>query len=197
MLHLPTLIDRGWLNQAGDKIMGRQACFPVSRPSGFHSLDFFSANTYNLSFYPRKGPGAACDHLPILRSEWPQVDAANWEWMREDKIDLATGNRMRVPASNGRYRRQRAPGPGRHRRRRAEAGGGDWRYTATRLSCLGPPSSCTIAGQRRMREGRGPALGCAQTITSLGAVMRSNQFHQMDVIFVRDPQSLPFGMYRP
>jgi ubiquitin-conjugating enzyme E2 J2 len=29
-----------------------------------------------------------------FKSEWPEVDQENWKWMRENKIDPATGNKI-------------------------------------------------------------------------------------------------------
>ncbi|KAH7375516.1 ubiquitin-conjugating enzyme [Plectosphaerella cucumerina] len=48
-----------------------------------------------------KGNVKAGDGGLKFRSEWPEVDAANWEWMREEKIDLATGNRTLPPRGEG------------------------------------------------------------------------------------------------
>lgn len=41
--------------------------------------------------YATKGNVKAGDGGAKFRSEWPEVDAENWEWMRKNKIDAATG----------------------------------------------------------------------------------------------------------
>ncbi|EHK44041.1 uncharacterized protein TrAtP1_008510 [Trichoderma atroviride] len=41
--------------------------------------------------YATKGNVKAGDGGAKFRSEWPEVDAENWEWMRKHKIDAATG----------------------------------------------------------------------------------------------------------
>ncbi|ROT42664.1 ubiquitin-conjugating enzyme [Sodiomyces alkalinus F11] len=40
-----------------------------------------------------KGNVKAGDGGAKFRGEWPEIDAENWEWMRENKVDVATGNR--------------------------------------------------------------------------------------------------------
>jgi ubiquitin-conjugating enzyme E2 J2 len=40
-----------------------------------------------------KGNIKAGDGGAKFKSEWPEVDAENWKWMRENKVDPATGNR--------------------------------------------------------------------------------------------------------
>ncbi len=41
----------------------------------------------------QKGNVKAGDGGAKFKSEWPEVDAENWEWMTEHKIDTATGQR--------------------------------------------------------------------------------------------------------
>lgn len=41
-----------------------------------------------------KGNVKAGDGGAKFRAEWPEVDAANWEWMKENGIDLATGKKI-------------------------------------------------------------------------------------------------------
>ncbi|OHE99666.1 ubiquitin-conjugating enzyme [Colletotrichum orchidophilum] len=45
-----------------------------------------------------KGNVKAGDGGAKFRTEWPDVDKSNWEWMKEIKIDLATGNRTGAAA---------------------------------------------------------------------------------------------------
>lgn len=45
-----------------------------------------------------KGNVKAGDGGAKFRSEWPDADKANWEWMKETKIDLATGSRTGAAA---------------------------------------------------------------------------------------------------
>jgi ubiquitin-conjugating enzyme E2 J2 len=40
-----------------------------------------------------KGNVKAGDGGAKFRSEWPEVDLENWEWMRKHKVDPVTGNR--------------------------------------------------------------------------------------------------------
>ena len=48
----------------------------------------------NLKANPAlKGTVKAGDGGAKFRAEWPDVDAANWEWMKENGVDLATGAR--------------------------------------------------------------------------------------------------------
>ncbi len=42
----------------------------------------------------QKGNVKAGDGGAKFRSEWPDVDAANWTWMREQRVDTATGNKL-------------------------------------------------------------------------------------------------------
>ena len=58
----------------------------------------------------QKGNVKAGDGGAKFKSEWPEVDKENLEWMKENKIDPATGARMggtpcapqlAVPASSG------------------------------------------------------------------------------------------------
>lgn len=42
----------------------------------------------------QKGNIKAGDGGAKFKSEWPEVDAENWVWMKENRIDLATGNVM-------------------------------------------------------------------------------------------------------
>jgi ubiquitin-conjugating enzyme E2 J2 len=48
-----------------------------------------------------KGNIKAGDGGAKFRSEWPEVDKENVEWMKEHKVDLATGNKIGLPASCG------------------------------------------------------------------------------------------------
>lgn len=41
-----------------------------------------------------KGNVKAGDGGAKFRAEWPEVDAENWEWMKKNKVDSATGNRL-------------------------------------------------------------------------------------------------------
>jgi ubiquitin-conjugating enzyme E2 J2 len=41
-----------------------------------------------------KGNIKAGDGGVKFKSEWPEVDEENWKWMRENKMDTATGNKM-------------------------------------------------------------------------------------------------------
>jgi len=41
-----------------------------------------------------KGNIKAGDGGLKFRSEWPEIDAENQKWMRENKIDMATGNKI-------------------------------------------------------------------------------------------------------
>jgi ubiquitin-conjugating enzyme E2 J2 len=41
-----------------------------------------------------KGNVKAGDGGAKFRSEWPEVDKENWDWMKEHKLDLVTGNRI-------------------------------------------------------------------------------------------------------
>ncbi|KAK1996674.1 ubiquitin-conjugating enzyme [Colletotrichum falcatum] len=42
----------------------------------------------------QKGNVKAGDGGAKFRSEWPEVDKANWDWMKENKVDMATGNKI-------------------------------------------------------------------------------------------------------
>lgn len=42
----------------------------------------------------QKGNVKAGDGGAKFRAEWPEVDAENWEWMQQSKIDPMTGNRL-------------------------------------------------------------------------------------------------------
>lgn len=42
----------------------------------------------------QKGNVKAGDGGAKFRSEWPDVDAENWDWMKKNKIDTATGDRL-------------------------------------------------------------------------------------------------------
>lgn len=41
-----------------------------------------------------KGNVKAGDGGAKFRSEWPELDLENWEWMKKHKVDPATGNRL-------------------------------------------------------------------------------------------------------
>lgn len=41
-----------------------------------------------------KGNVKAGDGGAKFRAEWPEIDAKNWEWMQEHKVDAATGGRI-------------------------------------------------------------------------------------------------------
>ncbi|KAL2262781.1 hypothetical protein VTK26DRAFT_75 [Humicola hyalothermophila] len=41
-----------------------------------------------------KGNVKAGDGGAKFKSEWPEIDQENWKWMRENKIDPATGNKI-------------------------------------------------------------------------------------------------------
>lgn len=45
-----------------------------------------------------KGNVKAGDGGAKFRAEWPEVDKANWEWMKESKVDMATGNKIGAAA---------------------------------------------------------------------------------------------------
>lgn len=47
-----------------------------------------------------KGNVKAGDGGLKFRTEWPELNTKNWEWMQEEKIDLATGNRT-TPLKEG------------------------------------------------------------------------------------------------
>jgi ubiquitin-conjugating enzyme E2 J2 len=49
----------------------------------------------------QKGNGAikAGDGGAKFRAQWPELDRENWKWMEENKIDPATGERIREPGS--------------------------------------------------------------------------------------------------
>ncbi|KAL1990752.1 hypothetical protein VTN49DRAFT_6591 [Thermomyces lanuginosus] len=57
-----------------------------------------------------------------FRTEWPELDAENWKWMRENRIDIATGNVLPdpnappanqcSPEASALRRRPNASGPG-------------------------------------------------------------------------------------
>lgn len=32
-----------------------------------------------------------------FKAEWPELDADNWKWMKDNRIDIATGNQMPDP----------------------------------------------------------------------------------------------------
>lgn len=42
----------------------------------------------------QKGNVKAGDGGAKFRSEWPELDAENWEWVKKHKIDAATGERL-------------------------------------------------------------------------------------------------------
>lgn len=35
-----------------------------------------------------------------FRAEWPELDKENWKWMKENRIDTATGNAIQEPGGN-------------------------------------------------------------------------------------------------
>ena len=41
-----------------------------------------------------KGNVKAGDGGAKFRSEWPELDLENWDWMKKSKVDQATGNRI-------------------------------------------------------------------------------------------------------
>ncbi|KAK5654335.1 hypothetical protein OQA88_7513 [Cercophora sp. LCS_1] len=47
-----------------------------------------------------KGNVKAGDGGAKFKSEWPEVDAENWKWMKDNSIDPATGNRTDASASS-------------------------------------------------------------------------------------------------
>lgn len=47
-----------------------------------------------------KGNVKAGDGGAKFRAEWPDVDAKNWEWMREEGVDLATGRKAQAGAAS-------------------------------------------------------------------------------------------------
>lgn len=49
----------------------------------------------------QKGNVKAGDGGAKFRAEWPDVDKENWEWMREHRVDPATGNRAPAPGAAG------------------------------------------------------------------------------------------------
>jgi ubiquitin-conjugating enzyme E2 J2 len=48
----------------------------------------------------QKGNVKAGDGGAKFREQWPELDAENWEWMKEHKIDPITGNPQQDPAAN-------------------------------------------------------------------------------------------------
>ncbi|KAN0117891.1 ubiquitin-conjugating enzyme [Hyaloscypha variabilis] len=49
----------------------------------------------------QKGNVKAGDGGAKFRAEWPEMDKENWKWMKENRIDPATGNVMQEPGSSG------------------------------------------------------------------------------------------------
>ncbi|KAK2070456.1 hypothetical protein P8C59_004946 [Phyllachora maydis] len=49
----------------------------------------------------QKGNVKAGDGGAKFRHEWPELDALNWEWMKENKIEVATGNREVAAGPSG------------------------------------------------------------------------------------------------
>jgi ubiquitin-conjugating enzyme E2 J2 len=49
----------------------------------------------------QRGNGAirAGDGGAKFRAEWPELDKENWKWMEENRIDPATGERIREPGT--------------------------------------------------------------------------------------------------
>ncbi len=47
----------------------------------------------------QKGNIKAGDGGAKFRAEWPELDQENWKWMKENRIDPATGNQLPDPAA--------------------------------------------------------------------------------------------------
>jgi ubiquitin-conjugating enzyme E2 J2 len=58
----------------------------------------------------QKGNVKAGDGGAKFKTEWPELDAENWKWMKENKIDVATGNV--IPDANGSPAGSCGPGMG-------------------------------------------------------------------------------------
>ncbi|KAH7323479.1 ubiquitin-conjugating enzyme [Rhexocercosporidium sp. MPI-PUGE-AT-0058] len=48
----------------------------------------------------QKGNIKAGDGGAKFAAEWPEVDAENWKWMKETKVDIMTGNPARDPSAS-------------------------------------------------------------------------------------------------
>lgn len=48
----------------------------------------------------QKGNIKAGDGGKKFRAEWPEEDAENWKWMRENNVDMATGQRLNAAGGN-------------------------------------------------------------------------------------------------
>lgn len=53
-----------------------------------------TGNGTHLKNPATKGNVKAGDGGAKFRAEWPELDAENWEWMKTNKVDPATGNRL-------------------------------------------------------------------------------------------------------
>lgn len=53
-----------------------------------------TGNGTHLKNPANKGNVKAGDGGAKFRAEWPEVDVENWEWMKTNKVDAATGNRL-------------------------------------------------------------------------------------------------------
>lgn len=56
--------------------------------------------SHDSSRNPTKNNVKAGDGGKKFRAEWPEEDAENWKWMRENNVDLATGQKLNPAGAN-------------------------------------------------------------------------------------------------